>query len=290
MAQPSTEEFLTRKILGELRAVLPSLEADDKQGKVIAHVLAHPFQVARSTISELAETLGVSESTIVKVCKKVGLAGFKDLKRALRAAAEDRAGAIAEEIEPSDDVATVIGKMFGNALEDIQDTLAVLDAGAMRRAADAVAHAGRIGCYGVGGSGPLALDAHHKFMLTGYRAIAFTDVHLALMSAALLEPGDVALVFSYAGETRAVNALVRVAKRQGATTIAITTRRPTTLTGLVDIALFASARELPMTGENSTVRLVQKLVLDCLFACVIKNDQARVQAAFRKTTAAIEEV
>lgn len=113
--------------------------------------------------------------------RTVGLVGFKDLKRALRAAAEDRAGANAEEIEPSDNVAIVSGKMFSNALED-------------------------------------------KFMLTGYRAIA------------------------------------------------ITTRRPTTLTGLVDIALFASARELPMTGENSTVCLVQKLVLDCFFACVITVD------------------
>ena len=257
---------------------------------MIAYVLAHPSEVARMTIGDLADTLQVSESTIVKVCKKVQLHGFKDLKRLLNERPSSRADAIGDEIDASDDHRTVVNKMFANAMEDLQDTLASLDMPSLERAVTAVAGAKRLACYGVGGSGPLALDANHKFLLTGFRSEAYTDSHLAAMSAAMLEAGDVALVFSYSGETRAINGVVRVAKQRGATTIGITSHRHTTLAKLADVALFASAREQPMTGENSTVRLVQKLVLDCLFACVIKDDQARVQEAFSRSTAAIREV
>lgn len=279
-----------RRVSSLLRGLLPTLSDDDKQASVIGYVLAHPTDVGRTTISELATLLGVSESTIVKVCKKVGLDGFKDLKRYLSEWPASRADAIGDEIDPNDDHATVVRKMFTNAVEDLQDTLASLDLPSLDRAVAAVAAANRIGCYGVGGSGALAIDANHKFLLTGYRSEAYTDSHLAAMSAAMLGPGDVALVFSYSGETSAINGVVRVAKSHGATTIGITSHRHTTLSKLVDVSLFASAREQPMTGENSTVRLVQKLVLDCLFACVIKGDQARVQDAFRRSTAAIREV
>jgi DNA-binding MurR/RpiR family transcriptional regulator len=279
-----------RRALSELRGLLPSLTDGDKQAAVIAYVLAHPSHVGRVSITELAVELGVSESTIVKVCKKVGLDGFRDLKRLLRERSAVRADAIPDEIDASDDLPTVVQKLFANAIEDLRDTLATLDLTALGRAVAAVAQAERVACYGVGGSGPLALDAHHKFLLTGYRSEAYTDSHLAAMSAAMLGPRDVALVFSYSGETRAMNAVVRVAKRHGAATIGITSHRHTTLTKLADVSLFASAREQPITGENSTVRLVQKLVLDCLFACVIKDDQARVQEAFTRSTSAIREV
>lgn len=279
-----------RRLLSELRGLLPTLGDGDKQARVIAYLLGHPGQVVRMSITELGDQLGVSESGIVKVCKKVGVSGFKELKRLLALAPPIRAEAIGDEIDPDDDHAAVVAKLFTNAVEDLRDTHAALDLEALGRGVDAVAAAGRVACYGVGGSGPLALDAHHKFLLTGFRSEAYTDAHLAAMSAAMLDPGDVALLFSYSGETRAINGVVRVAQRRGATTIAITSHRHTTLTALADVVLYASAREQPMTGENSTVRLVQKLVLDCLFACVIQADPARVQEAFHRTTSAIQEV
>lgn len=291
-ASPRLErtESDARRLLSELRGLLPTLDDGDKQARVIAFLLGHPGQVVRMSITDLGDQLGVSESGIVKVCKKAGVSGFKELKRLLALAPPTRAEAIGDEIDPADDHAAVVAKVFANAIEDLRDTHAALNLAQLDRGVDAVAAAGRVACYGVGGSGPLALDAHHKFLLTGFRSEAYTDAHLAAMSAAMLDPGDVALVFSYSGETRAINGVVRVAQRRGATTIAITSHRHTTLTALADVVLYASAREQPMTGENSTVRLVQKLVLDCLFACVIQADPARVQEAFHRTTSAIQEV
>lgn len=283
-------EVDTRRLLSGLRSLLPSLHDEDKQAKVVAYVLKHPEQACRMSITDLGAQLGVSESSIVKVCKKAGVSGFKEFKRILMRSPLARSEALGDEIDQNDDHASVVDKMFANAIEDLRDTHATLDHEALDRAVAAVAGASRVACYGVGGSGPLALDAHHKFLLTGYRSEAYTDAHLAAMSAALLEPGDVALVFSYSGETRAINGVVRVATQRGATTIAITSHRHTTLAALASVVLYASAREQPITGENSTVRLVQKLVLDCLFACVIKNDPARVQEAFKRTTSAIQEV
>lgn len=48
--------------------------------KVAQHILAHVGDAVNLPITELAERIGVSEATIVRMCKKIGFRGFHELK------------------------------------------------------------------------------------------------------------------------------------------------------------------------------------------------------------------
>ena len=48
--------------------------------KAAEYILAHTMEVINLPITELAEQIGVSEATIVRMCKKVGFRGFQELK------------------------------------------------------------------------------------------------------------------------------------------------------------------------------------------------------------------
>ncbi len=58
---------------------------------------------------------------------------------------------------------------------------------------DALVAARRVDVYGVGASGFVALDFQQKLHRIGRVAFAWPDPHMALTSAALLDPGDVAV-------------------------------------------------------------------------------------------------
>jgi RpiR family carbohydrate utilization transcriptional regulator len=96
----------------------------------------------------------------------------------------------------------------------------------VERAIQALAQAGRSGrrieFYGVGNSAIVARDAHQKFFRLGVRAAAISDGHVQVMSASMLEPGDCAVIISNSGRSRDLLDVAELARRKGATVIAIT--------------------------------------------------------------------
>jgi len=68
----------------------------------------------------------------------------------------------------------------------------------------------------------VARDAACKFLRIGVRASVFDDGSMMLMSASLLQKGDVVVAFSYSGQTLIVLEAVRQAQKNGAHIIAIT--------------------------------------------------------------------
>jgi RpiR family carbohydrate utilization transcriptional regulator len=97
---------------------------------------------------------------------------------------------------------------------------------AFERAIEALTAAGkggrRIEFYGVGNSGIVAQDAQHKFFRLGVNAVAYSDGHVQVMSATMLQPGDCAVIISNSGRSRDLLDAAEIARKKGATTIVIT--------------------------------------------------------------------
>ena len=87
---------------------------------------------------------------------------------------------------------------------------------------------------------PTSTQKLHRIGLISFIA---TDLQSALTSAALLGPGDVALGISHTGTTTDVVDALRVARRQGAMTIAVTNYARSPITAEADLILVTAARE-----------------------------------------------
>ncbi len=251
--------------------------------RVADFILAHPDELIYLTVTELAERTRTSESTVVRLCQKIGYKGYQEFKIVLARDLVEPATAIYAAIESGDDLATVKSKVFQANAQALRDTLEVLDDEDLQRAVDAIAGAHRLEIYGVGGSSPLALDAYHKFIKLGVAAVALSDGDLMAMSSSLLAQGDVALGISHTGASRDVTDALGRAKRHGATTICITHRSSSPITKVSDVVLVTAAQQTAFSSDASSSRIAQLAVIDTLYVGVAHKNHARSLEMIERT-------
>ncbi|HET7626783.1 MAG TPA: MurR/RpiR family transcriptional regulator, partial [Bacillales bacterium] len=252
-----------------LRAVASTLSK--KERLAADYVLTHPDEVIHQSITELAERVGVAESTIFRLCKKIGFDGYQAFKISLARDVVKPIENIYQEIEENDSAETLMQKVFSGHIQGLQDTLQLYENGRFETAIEKIAGASRIDFYGSGGSAVIARDAVHKFMRTGLRCQAFDDGHMQVMSAAMLDESCVAFAVSHSGSNKDVLEALRVAKDTGAYTIGLTQFSVSPLTKLCDLVLHTKSRETLYRSEALTSRLVQLAVIDVLYVGVAMN-------------------
>lgn len=250
-------------VLERLREERYAFRASERQ--VAEYILAHASEVINLPITELAEQAGVSEATVVRMCKKVGFRGFQELKIALAMENVPPVKAVHEEIQEDDDLETAMRKVFLANIRSLEATLNVLSVRELARAVDAIDAAERVYLFGVGGSGPIAIDAAHKFMKTGKAVIAHTDAHMQAMAASLMRPGDVVIGISHSGSSRDVVEALELAKKNGAVTIGITHYARSPMDRALDIKLCTCSNETFYRIESTSSRIAQLSIVDTLF-------------------------
>jgi RpiR family transcriptional regulator, carbohydrate utilization regulator len=259
--QPSPEAPAGALI--RLRGLYPSLKAALR--KVADVTLARPELAIYASVNEVAAAAGVSEATVMRLCRLLGFRGFQDFKIALARELVTPLQRLHEEVSEGDDAATIVHKVFQANLAALQDTLAVLDIAAMQAAAQALLAARQILIIGVGTSGPIVTDAGNKFFRLGLLVRAVTDAHLMMMAAALLTPEDVLLAVSHSGSTRDPVETAKTAKDAGARVICITNNSLSPLTKTADLVLVTASRETRFRQEAMASRLCQTSIIDSLF-------------------------
>lgn len=234
------------------------------EARVADIVLDRPDAVPRMNLAALAGQAGVSEPTVLRFCRSLGVEGYADFKLELaRALAAGGAAYLHREISFADGVGTIAAKVFQSSIHALAVVQQALDPALLERAIEVLAVAPRIDCIGVGLSSIVAVDAQQKLMRLQVHCVAHHDSHLQTMSAATLRPGDAALLFSYNGRIRDVLRCAAVAREAGAATIAVT-RSGTPLAGAVDLAIPADVPEDTFVYAPMTTRLAQLAVLDVL--------------------------
>jgi len=264
-----------------LQGAYTSLRAAEQ--RVADFILKHPDELIYLTVTELAERTNTSESTVVRLCQKIGYKGYQEFKIVLARDLVEPTTAIYAAIEPDDDLTTVKTKVFQANAQALRDTIEVLDDAELERAVDALSSARRIDLYGVGGSSPLALDAYHKFLKLGLNAVALSDGDLMAMSSALLVPGDVALGISHTGASRDVTDALRRAQANGATTIGITHRPTSPITKVSDITLVTAAKQTAFRSDASSSRIAQLTIIDTLYVGVAHRSHNRSLKMIERT-------
>ncbi|MEN2983624.1 MAG: MurR/RpiR family transcriptional regulator [Dictyoglomaceae bacterium] len=233
--------------------------------KVANYILTHWQEVLHLPITEFAERVGVSEATIVRMCKKMGFRGFQELKITLAMEKIQPIKTVHQAVQEGDDLETILKKVFSANIRAMEATINVLSIKELDRAINAILSARQIQIYGVGGSGPVALDAQHKFMKTGIPTVAYIDSHMQAMSASILEPNDVVIGISASGSSKDIIDALALAKKRGATTIGITHYAKTPMDKVLDIKLSVSSEETFYRTESTSARIAQLSIIDALY-------------------------
>lgn len=275
--------------LVRIRSLLPGLARAEQ--RVANVVLEDPSAVARRSITEVALAAGTSETTVTRFCKAIGVGGYPQLRIAL---AEDTARATARdgetfsgEIEHADDLTSLVRKVAFADARSVDDTGKQLDVVALSAVIDAIANARRVDIYGVGASAFVASDLQQKLHLIGRVAFAWSDTHVMLTSAALLGTGDVAIAITHSGATTDTVEALRIARDQGATTVALTNFPRSPITAAAEHVLTTATRETLFRSGSTASRIAQLTVVDCLFIGVARRDAEATSRALDATRGAV---
>lgn len=274
-----------KAVAAQIRMNMPSLTGTEAK---VAKTLTSFKKLEESTrIREVAKSAGVSEALVVKVAKKLGFDGFKELKSALIGYRNGSSAELYDEISTGDDLETVASKVFRTSIQALEETRAILDVERIERTARVLARAERVDIYGVGGSAQIARDIAHKFLRIGRRIAVYDDPHMMMMSASVLDTTDAVVAISHSGSSEAVIAAADLARKNAATVIALSNYAHSPLAEIADITLASTALGGPLLGENAAARIAQLNIFDVVFVEVARLDGALAERRLSMTSKAV---
>ncbi len=282
----NSESFDTKAVGPRIRMMMPLLTP--LEAKVVDTVFAMRDFSDETSLKQIADDAGVSEAMVVKITKKLGFSGYRDFRTAVSQYNRQPTAEMHQELSVDDTSQEIVQKVFRTSINALEETLSILDIEAFDKAADLIHGAKHRDFYGVGGSAQIARDVSHKFLRIGVRASVFDDVHMMLMSAALLSEGDIAIGFSHSGNTTAIIEGLQLAKRNGAQTIAVTNYNSSALAQAADVVLCSTAQGSPLMGENAAARIAQLNILDAVFMAVAQRDYEAAERNLDRTMAAVK--
>jgi DNA-binding MurR/RpiR family transcriptional regulator len=236
-SRPGTIEEL-RDLTLRIRRKEIDLALGSKALDVLARLVDTPEQTAVRSISELADGQGVNASTLTRLAKRLGYAGFSDFQSVFRQAIADderyfysrQAGRLMSVTRGEREEVHVLERIAQETKANIDGFLGQTDAETLKRAAVLLATAPRVRVHGV-----RQFHAFASFMVYGLGMlrsdVALLDAPRLGEAEALsqLSPGDLVLVASCAPYTRSVAEVATVAKGIGLDVIAITDTRSSPL-------------------------------------------------------------
>ncbi|HHV63362.1 MAG TPA: MurR/RpiR family transcriptional regulator, partial [Firmicutes bacterium] len=257
--------------LQKLKEEFATLEGSQRQlGRFI---LENSYHIHHLSISELSRQSGVSETTVVRLCRTLGFDGYKEFRLAMAEAVSAIRGQLVVgsdvplNLSEGDDTSAIAKKVIQNNIDVLTELAKSLDAKEIERAVDVISSCRLMQIYGVGSSAGIALDACQRFIRAGISCTPILDSHMQIAAALQLTPQDVAFGISYSGTSRETVDALSAARSAGAITICMTTFPNSRITKEADIQLITPASTVPIPRETVASRIAQLAVIDIV--CVL---------------------
>jgi DNA-binding MurR/RpiR family transcriptional regulator len=289
-AQPGPRTLSLRVRLAALAS-----SPNEAQQKIALFLLDRYYVASDYAITELAAAAGVSTGTVSTLCKSLGLRGYSELRFALAREAvaqqmsdRDSRGRVGEEPAPVSDAGRAIRDAFGADILALTETEAAIEPAELDRAATLIRNAVHVEVVGIASSAAIASEAALKMRKVGVRASFEPDLHVQAMSAAQLGPGDVLLAISHSGRTAEILRSAKLARRRGASVIAVVCVGPSPLRGLADVVLPVVAHDTAFRVEPAASSIAALAIVHALFLLLFGHGQEAADSYQRTLDAVID--
>lgn len=255
-------------LIARLSAGLEAMSGNEQA--IAAVILDAPEEVVNLSSQALAQRCGVSQSSVIKFCQKVGFSGFPALKIALSAetARNENAQQVHAGIFSDDSLGAVAKKLFASKISALSETMKLNRNEVLEAAVAMIGAADRIMILGVGGSALVAQDLSSKLAKFGKSVIASGDSHTQLGNLASFGPDDLLIAISYSGKTREVNVAADFAMENNIPVLFIGAWQRTPAP---DVVLRCVADESVVRSASIATRTAQLAITDLLFVLFVQG-------------------
>lgn len=231
------------------------------------------------SITDLAESLGVAEATVLRFCRKLGYKGFQDFKLHL-----------------SQDIATDVGddeskpkRLADEMADSILQAYKQLDYEECLRVADKIIGARKLCVFAVGNSQIAALAVKARLIKAGINAENASDNHAQAIITANLSKNDLLILFSVSGGTLDIIKLAEIAHANGTPVVVITNYSKSPLSKYADYLLYTSRKEAAYEGGSLATVASQIYITDVLCTAVFERLGERATENAGKASGAVSD-
>lgn len=263
-----------------LRTVYDQLTATERR---IANFLRdNVSEGKRMTSYELAETLGVGQSTIIRFSKKLGYQSFRELQMDL---ASTNDVVPPEEISVNESTNSTNYKIMKQYQDIVNLTYAQNSEETIDQAVDYLKNARRIVIFGVGNSNLFAAYLANQLTKIGLCPYCSPYAHLVYTTLSQMGPDDLLILISESGETYDVIKSARIAQEQGIPILAITRLAKNRLYDYAALVLKTVNSMSRTRLEAMTIRCSQLCIIDMLYLNLYKTDYEKYAEHVEKSEA-----
>lgn len=270
------------------RRIREATDLTPAEQQLAQSVLALGERVQRLTIKELARAASVSVPTAHRFCRKLGLAGYKELKVELARASAFEAGSTPVDInfpfvagEGSGSVAAHLQALYEATLRDTRE---LLDTTELERAADLLARARCIDIYTQSHNLFPAQMLCERLVSVGREVTCHERDERQTRRALVSDERDAAVVISYSGLNPHLRRLVPLLAERRVPVIFVGTPAAHRRNPGLDVYLAVSDREdlqdrITQFASHIGVQFVLDALFGCLFARTYDESLAFLEAS-----------
>jgi DNA-binding MurR/RpiR family transcriptional regulator len=226
---------------------------------------------------QLANALGISQSSVVKFSQKLGFKGYPDLKYSIgeslaRQDGEDDGSGIESSAEVDDPWSALADTLWRAKSQAEQATRVLNPHERIDAVAAAIRAADKVYAVGLGHDGLNARAFAIKLALLGRTAIHLFDPTLMGVGTSSAAPGDVLMVFSEHGEEGALCHTARLFRARGGKVVTITRHTANALRANADVSLLVSAHDPRGHVEMLLYQAALQHLLDLVFLLLCEDE------------------
>lgn len=260
---------LMKRILHTLKTYLET-DATSSEKSVLHFLLQQPRTAIGMDIRTLARQTSSSASTIIRICQKNGLKGYRELKEAIQNdlySLHDSPNAL--RTEPDKDENTLIFQVFREEIEGLENTYHLNDPQDLAKALELLGSCRLIYLFGIGSSQLVARDFQMKLERISRLSILYTDYHMMRMAASNATSQDLAVFFSYSGQTEELQPMILECRKNQTPILAITRYAVSFLSSNCTVCLYVAPIEKPLRPGACSSRIAMLSIVDLLYTFML---------------------
>ena len=245
-----------------------SASASPAEQGLIRFILNAPETAANSNIKQLSSLSYTSQSTIVRLCTKIGFSGYREFRNVLYGELEALKRIIRDddpEISVSDSIGDIASKVTMANIKSLEETLHLFDVETIDKCVSLIDGCRTLGLFGVGAGLVVARDAYMKMLRINKPCVFNDDWHNQRLQVQNLGKEDLAIVISYSGRTREVVDCTRILAKNNCPIIAITQNDASPVAQLSSYNIYIPSTEQVLRSGAMSSRMVQMNVIDVLY-------------------------
>ena len=259
----ATMEDLTQKIQGM------SLTKTDAE--IAEYILAHLNTIGFQTSTTLAESIGVSDTSVIRFIRKLGFKGYADFRSEMNSRAAQQIDQSQRDLSPGEKYIqsqerinqdSLLGDVVSYTMENLRRSYEQLDWATVNQVVDILLNSDRKYIAGFRGTACCARYMASKLLFLAPHVVPVLHADATAVESVLdITEQDCLFLYSFPRYSEINRTLMEIARGNGAKVILMTDRRTSPLASRADVVLIAQVAGLGFTNSYVAPLSLSEVIL-----------------------------